>query len=41
MLFDLIICEADDKGAKCPKCGRTDTDKQGDIWYCYNCGHEW
>ena len=29
------------KGAVCPKCGGTNTDKQGNIWHCYDCGKEW
>jgi ribosomal protein L37AE/L43A len=29
------------KGAVCPKCGSTNTDKQNGIWRCYECDHEW
>ena len=28
-------------GAKCPKCGSTNTDKQNNIWRCYDCDKEW
>ena len=30
-----------DKDAKCPKCGRTNSDMENNIWHCYECGHEW
>ena len=40
MLFELTICAASEKGAKCPKCGGTN-DKQGGIWHCYDCEKEW
>jgi len=29
-----------DKGKPCPKCGSTNTDKQNDIWVCWDCHHE-
>ena len=29
-----------DKGKPCPRCGNTNTDKQGGIWYCYDCEKE-
>jgi ribosomal protein L37AE/L43A len=29
------------KGERCPKCRSTNTDRQGGIWHCYECGHEW
>lgn len=32
---------AEEKGAKCPKCGSTNTDKEGGIWYCHECEKEW
>jgi len=35
------VIAALEKGAKCPKCGSTNTDKKGGIWYCYDCEHEW
>ena len=25
---------------KCPKCGRYNTNKENNIWYCYECNHE-
>jgi len=45
MLFSFLrflgkaIIEA--RGAKCPKCGSTNTDKENGIWYCHDCGKEW
>jgi len=30
-----------DRGATCPKCGSNNTDKENNIWSCYDCGHEW
>ena len=36
-LFHAVI---EDKGAKCPRCGGTNTDKENGIWYCYDCKKE-
>jgi ribosomal protein L37AE/L43A len=30
-----------DKGAKCPRCGGTNTNRENGIWYCYDCQKEW
>ena len=32
---------SDEKGKPCPKCGSTNTDKQNNIWVCWNCHYEW
>ena len=37
----ILMLVAKESGLKCPKCGSTNTDKQGGIWYCYDCGKEW
>ena len=31
---------ATETGKNCPRCGSTNTDKQGNIWYCYDCEKE-
>jgi ribosomal protein L37AE/L43A len=41
MAFKFLICAAvEDKGRPCPRCNSTNTDKQGNIWYCYDCQKE-
>ena len=40
-IFKFIVNAATEKGAKCPRCGRNNTDKENGIWHCYDCGHEW
>jgi len=41
MLFEPIACAVSERGAKCPKCGSTNTDKENGIWHCYDCEKEW
>ena len=45
MIIRLIkyFCQlaADAKGSICPRCKGNNTDRQGNIWHCYDCGHEW
>jgi len=40
-LLRFLMILANETGLKCPKCGSTNTDKQGGIWHCYDCGKEW
>ena len=40
-LLSLVgLAAVEDSGKKCPKCGSTNTDKRGGIWYCYDCEKE-
>ena len=32
--------DAEEKGRECPRCKSTNTDKQNNIWYCYDCEKE-
>lgn len=44
MLFKFLkamYATIDKRGAKFPGCCSTNTDKQGGIWYCYDCQKEW
>jgi len=43
MIFKFLkmaIQAAREKGKPCPRCGRTNTDCEGGIWYCHDCEKE-
>ena len=39
-LVPIRVSVITDKGATCPRCGGTNTDKENDIWYCHYCQKE-
>jgi ribosomal protein L37AE/L43A len=41
LIKDEKIVSGTEKGKPCPRCGSTNTDKINNIWYCYECQHEW
>jgi len=41
LLRFMIHAVIEARGAKCPKCGSTNTDKENGIWVCHECGKEW